>query len=384
MQEIAKSNEVKNSFNTLSSEINAISDSLSEAYNGLPKTFLDKISEETGSINLDGSIDTSRTTWHTYTFSVSGIKNLFVSGRSYVGLCALYAFYDASFNAISVDSASETKTWVNKFVENNNAVYVKVCSSDASEQIPTVGILQESMSSFLQNKKVAIIGDSITYGTGASDDNHKYVNVFARLSGAIVKNLGIGGTCIANNTTNNLGSDRFVTRATAQNISDCDLVIVFGGTNDFSYDSKPIGTGFTEETIVSHDNIGNKQTIPTTDTDTFDGALHNLIQTIRTNSPATPIIMITPLNRGRYTSINPTSLECNVRGNYLSDFCDTMKSIGRFYSIPVLDLNSISNLDFSNPSIASEYSVDNLHPNDKGHKVIAELLYNFVKDVFVS
>ena len=49
----------------------------------------------------------------------------------------------------------------------------------------------------LKNKKVLFLGDSITEGTGASSPETCYVSVFGKISGAEVKNYGIGGTRIA-------------------------------------------------------------------------------------------------------------------------------------------------------------------------------------------
>lgn len=86
------------------------------------------------------------------------------------------------------------------------------------------------------------------------------------------------------------------------------------------------------------------------------------------------------VGRGRYNSNNPNSDETNSNGNYLSDFSKAIKEICSFYSIPVLDLGSISQLDFMNSEISAKYSSDNLHPNCAGHKLIGELLFRFVED----
>lgn len=230
----------------------------------------------------------------------------------------------------------------------------------------------------LSGKKVSFIGDSITAGTDCSQ--LPYHQVFCSKYNCVDNPLGIGGSCIANNTKNGLSAQRFVTRATQSNLQDSSLIIVFGGTNDFSYDSKPVGDSFVESDITPSGNIGSKKLVAPTDTDTFTGALHELINTIRTNCPQVPIVFITPLQRGRYNSNNPNSDETNSNGNYLSDFSKAIKEICSFYSIPVLDLGSISQLDFMNSEISAKYSSDNLHPNCAGHKLIGELLFRFVED----
>ena len=234
----------------------------------------------------------------------------------------------------------------------------------------------------LKGQKISFIGDSITEGYGVSAQ-YRYCNIFCNKYGAVLNNLGVSSTCIANNTLDSMGPSRFVTRATQANLSGSKLIVIFGGTNDFSYDSKAIGDLFAEETITASQYIGNKKKVAVTDTDSFAGALHDLIATIRTNCPNVPIVFITPLKRGRYDTGRPTSKETNQWGDYLDDFCNAIKEICGYYSIPVLDANSISELDFSNSSIASLYSQDSLHPNSAGHAIIAELLYRFVENNIV-
>ena len=232
----------------------------------------------------------------------------------------------------------------------------------------------------LSGKKVSIIGDSITYGFYASDNAHRYSTLFCAKYNAVENNLGVAATCIANNVLNGTSGQRFVTRATQANLQDSKLIIVFGGTNDFSYDSKAIGDLFKEETITADTYIGTKRKVAVTDTATFAGALHDLITTIRTNCPNVPVVFLTPLKRGRYAAGRPTSYESNQWGDYLDDFCNAIKQICAYYSIPVLDLNAKSELDFSNASIATMFSDDSLHPNDAGHANLAEILYRFIED----
>ena len=189
----------------------------------------------------------------------------------------------------------------------------------------------------------------------------------------------MNGTCIANNTKNGLGSTRFVTRATAENFADSALIVVFGGTNDLSYDSKAIGDLFVEETITPTGNMGNKKLVAPTDTDTFAGALHNLIQTIQSAAPLVPIVFMTPLKRNHNSASNPDYITCNSNGDYMIDFVNAIKEICAFYAIPVLDLYSNSNLNPLAPQ-GSTIFADGLHPNNKGHRLIGKLLYNFVKE----
>ena len=95
----------------------------------------------------------------------------------------------------------------------------------------------------LKNKKILFLGDSITEGVGASSPEKCYVSVFGKLSGAEVKNYGIGGTRIAKQSKISLSeeSDRdFMSRVDEMD-SEADVVVVFGGTNDFGHGDSTIG-----------------------------------------------------------------------------------------------------------------------------------------------
>lgn len=96
----------------------------------------------------------------------------------------------------------------------------------------------------LKGKKIYFLGDSITEGVGASDAEHCYVSVFGKLSGAIVKNYGISATRIACQTENLTTKEpdlSFVNRVDSMD-SDADVVVVFGGTNDFGHGDAKLGT----------------------------------------------------------------------------------------------------------------------------------------------
>ena len=68
----------------------------------------------------------------------------------------------------------------------------------------------------LLGKKVTFIGDSITAGYGSNDN--PYHKIFCDIYGAIDNALGVNSTCIANNVKNGTSEDRFVNRATVDNL----------------------------------------------------------------------------------------------------------------------------------------------------------------------
>ncbi len=232
----------------------------------------------------------------------------------------------------------------------------------------------------LKGKKVAFIGDSITAGSNAEPSSKRYSSIFCSLAGCLEVNLGVAGTCIADNTRNGQSSQRFITRATQQNIGDADLIVVWGGTNDFSYDSKAIGSYFVEQTISGGTYTGTKKRVAPSDTDTFAGALHELILQIQSVAPNAQIVFIQPLNRGHYQTGRPNSYEINTYGNYLQDFRDAINAICAFYSVPVVPMDVLLNQNWANDGSGSfkSYDSDGIHPNNLGHEAIAKLLFKWV------
>lgn len=249
---------------------------------------------------------------------------------------------------------------------------------------------EQDESDFLRGKKVAIIGASIVQGYYASSNAKRWTSLFCKMAGATEINLGVASTSLATNTkqsTASVASNRYVTRATAQDIGDADLVIIGdAGVNDFSYDSKAIGNLFDEETITSHDNVGNKRMVPVNDTDTYAGALHELIQTVRENAPLAKIVVMScGTIRGQWSSsINPQSDHvANVNGDYIFDFYKANRKICEFYGIPYLGLSETCQIDFNDNDINNELSYDGLHPNDKSMTLIANHVYRWMKNNIV-
>lgn len=134
----------------------------------------------------------------------------------------------------------------------------------------------------LKNKKILFLGDSITEGVGASSPEKCYVSVFGKLSGAEVKNYGIGGTRIAKQSKISLSeeSDRdFMSRVDEMD-SEADVVVVFGGTNDFGHGDSTIGD------FSSRDEC------------TFYGALHILCTSLINKYPKADITRLIGSNDG--------------------------------------------------------------------------------------
>ncbi len=209
----------------------------------------------------------------------------------------------------------------------------------------------------LHGKKIAFLGDSITEGWGTSQPEHIFWQQLARSTGAQCHGYGIGGTRIAQQLDNE-NDQHYATRIDSM-IPDADVVVVFGGTNDFGHGDAPLGR--------PEDREG----------DSFCAALHQLLQQLIRRYPHAQLVTMTPLHR---LSEDEAGLnECGVRRcGRLVDYVDAIIEISGFYGIPVLDLYRVSGLQPRNEILRELYMPDGLHPNDAGHTRIAQKLEGFL------
>jgi lysophospholipase L1-like esterase len=190
-----------------------------------------------------------------------------------------------------------------------------------------------------------------------------------------------------------------------------DIYSVFLGTNDW-WQGLPLGT-FNDY----KNNTGLKSTY---------GAYRIIVDKIRGLNPTAKIILITPMQRADFVYL--FDAHNNAYGSYkpkngqnLSQFADVVKVIGNYEHFTVIDLyyqsgimvknavkfkrlkDSVSGLyqnikypdwirkpfhpgidEYPYPVDAIDYTYDGLHPSDKGHQLIADMLIKvFKKDRYV-
>ena len=315
------------------------------------------------------------------------------------------AFYDADkvfISAISATNRDEkvsvpstakfvrmtAQPDINGYINQFNLTRYGTEKQDIYDKINNIENIVSMETTGLEGKTVAFIGDSITKGAYGVTAGRGYVNLFGQIAGCNVVNLGENSAVFVSNPSgSNESHPRLINKATSANLSNADMVVIFAGTNDFSYDAKPIGNHFAIESITPNTRIGSQKRIPPTDTDTFSGAVHEMILAVREIIGDKPMLIMTPINRGRTsaTTYNPNSAECNINGDFLSDFVDALKDIGRFYSIPVFEVGAVFNADPTKKTGTgqSPYFYDCLHPNDAGHERLAKLLYKYIANHLV-
>ena len=95
----------------------------------------------------------------------------------------------------------------------------------------------------LKGATVNFLGDSITFGVGASCVENRYTDVLAREFGLKkANNYGISGSRFARQRvmTDDPSDLDFCMRMEEMD-PDADAVVVFGGTNDFGHGQAPLG-----------------------------------------------------------------------------------------------------------------------------------------------
>lgn len=212
----------------------------------------------------------------------------------------------------------------------------------------------------LKGKKIVFLGDSVTAGSGTSDISYVYWNVLARLSGAVCKGYGIGGHRIADQVAVNVdGRPPFADRVDTMD-ADADVVVVFGGTNDFGHGDAPLGT-MTDRTLQ-----------------TFCGAMHVLCERLINRYPTAQIVFLTPLHR-----CSEDDGPCNEYGvqlqTNLEGYVNLIQKVAAYYGLPVLDLYRTSGIQPRVPIQKELFMPDGLHPSDAGNERIARRLKAFLE-----
>lgn len=213
----------------------------------------------------------------------------------------------------------------------------------------------------LAGKKIAFLGDSITEGCGTSSIEHTFWNVLGQKTGAQVFGYGIGGTRIApQRVPSDPRADQdFISRVDGM-IPDADVVVVFGGTNDFGHGDAPFGTRGDQTS------------------ETFCGALHVLFTKLYERYPATQLVVMTPTHRLSETDSVMNEFGVRRSGN-LRAYVQAIRDAAEDFAVPVLDLFRVSGIQPSVPALREAYMPDGLHPNDAGHAKIADKLIGFLQ-----
>ena len=210
--------------------------------------------------------------------------------------------------------------------------------------------------------KINFLGDSITEGACATASGMRYSSLACQMLGAEENNYGIGGTRIAkqkNPKPNAWKDDKdFITRAPTMD-KDADFTFVFGGTNDYGHGDVPLGC-IDDETEY-----------------TFYGALKQLVEYLLSVYGKQKLCFILPIHR--YNEDNPFG-EGNkaVAGASLSAYVQAEKEVFECYGVEYLDFSGLFPIPMVNTG--DDLTADGLHPNNKGHELLAKAIVQYFQN----
>ena len=208
-------------------------------------------------------------------------------------------------------------------------------------------------------KKFATIGDSIA-------NRGWWQEYVCALTNMTYTNYSAGGTAITKINTSD--SDYFGARVPNM-ANDFDVIIVWGGVNDFLLNAELGEMGDTTN-------------------GTFYGAVNNLCEALISKYKEAKIGFCTTTPIASLATQQAQNLpfgggdQPNTKGYYLSQYMDAIKEVCAEHSIPVLDLYKESGFNQQNIDVMTSYKnetgPDGLHPSHKGFKLIANKSAMFI------
>ena len=247
-----------------------------------------------------------------------------------------------------------------------------VVSASTPVEVPSADMTRHTP---WEGKKVGILGDSMS-DPGMGVTSKRFYNYLADLMGIDPYPYATSGF----QWKDLLGKAE---RMKSEHPDDLDAILIWAGTNDFNA-SRPIGSFFTEraeDVNVNGRMEKRKKRSHVLDEATFAGSINLVLSYLKSNFPDKQIIILTPIHRAfaRFgdNNVQPSEEYANAEGLYIDDYVDALKRAGEIWSVPVIDLYSLSGLyplyEGHNRYIADP-DTDRLHPNDEGHYRLARTL----------
>lgn len=211
-----------------------------------------------------------------------------------------------------------------------------------------------TLKNYLYGKKVNFVGDSITIGANGAGDSATVVATpfpegIAEKFHCTIHNYGIGASTLCDYQ----GEHGFPTNPMCNRISGidrtADITVIFGGTNDCSY-----------QAAIGYCSNGDNTTVI--------GALYQMITWIKTNCPNQQIVLCSPLRRANVSM-------AKVTGAYpLIDYVKAVESAAKRFGTNYINLYDGCPFDLSESHQNTVYGGDGLHPNQQGYNVLASYI----------
>ena len=166
-----------------------------------------------------------------------------------------------------------------------------------------------------------------------------------------------------------------------------DAILILMGTNDYN-SGIPIGEWFVEkdEKVMAgiHEQkhlVDRKHRYPVMCDSTYRGRINKALDYVKRMYPTKQIVLLTPIHRAEFyaneKNWQPREDYTNKCGEYIDAYVQSVKESANLWAVPVIDLNALSGLY----PLMDEYAQyfhhadnDRLHPNDVGHRRMAQVL----------
>lgn len=246
-----------------------------------------------------------------------------------------------------------------------------------AQQTPKVEIKQEekTLESQWKGKHVAFLGDSMTDKKRVGT-SYIYWEYLTELLGIQPYVYGINGNQWD-------GIYKQANKLYEERKDSIDAILIFAGTNDYNR-GLPLGTFYTEsEKSTNHngEQVKRKYREAIMDGGTFCGRINMVLSFLKDHFPKQQIVILTPIHRGYAKfgdkNVQPEERFANGQGLYIDDYVAALKQAGSYWSVPVIDLFSLSGL-YPLSASQSDYfhhpQTDLLHPNANGNYRLAKTI----------
>lgn len=209
--------------------------------------------------------------------------------------------------------------------------------------------------------KICFLGDSITEGASATKKELSYPYIVKELLNCEIYVDGISGSRIAKQTVKSL-NPRFDLDFIDRSLklpTDADLVIVFGGTNDYGHGDAALGE------------------LDSVSLYTFTGACKKLVENLLSKFDKNKILFILPLHRYNENSLHGDG--CKNFGHSLNVYIERLVYILKKYEIKYLDFYTSPIFPIPTSNKKNDYYQDGLHPTNLGHKILGEQIAKHLK-----
>lgn len=277
------------------------------------------------------------------------------TGYNYSNICGLlimglnrYVYY-----ASSTESA-QPKTAFEYTYEAVSDGFIVLSTGDETSMPFTIELIETNIeinaeTNKLTGLKLGADGDSIMHGN--ENNNISFANIIAQNNDMTLNKLAYGGGTIATGTYSGETPRHWICESVLNLDSDCDVIIVNGGINDYG-NRVPLGQ-------LSTDYVSN------VDSTTFYGGLETLFRNLLSRFPTKKIAFVTNHN------VNNINTQANAIGVTFKQYYEAIINTAHKYAIPVIDLTKNSQLNTAILSFRNNYTIngDGVHPSTTAYNL---------------